>query len=363
VKRSRSSHKKRALLVYLTEPFVQRPDASLFRRHQNYTQVLHIASILDEHGFVVDALDFRSTSSIQTSKYDLIISINHERPPFELERSQKLLYLASGLHHKIHNQNLRQRTIEVQQTKPGIKLRQLAREDFAFVDASDAIACFGNEYMRRVWQEKTGKTVYPFNNTGFDSMLACNCLDSPPTGFLFLASGSQIRKGLDLLLSAFKQFPSFHLYVCSDFMVETDFVKAFGHDLFAFHNIHPVGHVNVFAEKFQKVLERCAFNILPSCSEGQPGSVVCTMGYGLIPVVSDECGLDTEGYGIRIAGPTLEDVRNSLQNVARMELFEIRDLQRRTMEFYSRSHTLDSFDDSWRKILTKLLDTSNDRMA
>ena len=56
-------------------------------------------------------------------------------------------------------------------------------------------------------------------------------------------------------------------------------------------NIHPVGWVTVNGSEYNELVRKCAFVILPSCSEGQSGSVVQCMYSGLfLCLVPEEAG-------------------------------------------------------------------------
>jgi hypothetical protein len=78
--------------------------------------------------------------------------------------------------------------------------------------------------------------------------------------------------------------------VCSYFKSEKDFCALYQHELFASPNVFPIGRINVRSAQFQRLLADTAFAILPSASEGSPGSIIQCASGGLIPVISRYCG-------------------------------------------------------------------------
>jgi glycosyltransferase involved in cell wall biosynthesis len=168
------------------------------------------------------------------------------------------------------------------------------------VRASHALVGVGNAHTIGTWAPVFEGPIYPFDTQA----LEVPELPGDPKDFgaarrhyLFLASRPQIHKGLDLLLEIFPRTPDLHLYVCSDFKDEPDFCACFRRELFETPNVHPVGRVDVASPDFQALARTCAYVIHPSCSEGQAGAVTQGMHAGLVPLVTRESGVDTEGLG------------------------------------------------------------------
>ena len=122
--------------------------------------------------------------------------------------------------------------------------------------------------------------------------------------FLFFASGTQVLKGLDLLLDAFSKRTDYNLIICSNVLKEKEFVTFFHNYLFERKNIRTIGFVDINSELFASITKECAFVIHPTCSEGSVGSVIQCMRTGLIPVVTLISGIDIDESGYFI-----EDIR------------------------------------------------------
>jgi hypothetical protein len=300
-------YNKRALLVYLVKPFQLKDDDPRFLNHQNLKQCRQIASVLGEFRYVVDVVDVRDESFKLSKYYDLIIShkINLKSNESNFNKKPIKIYLSTGLNHVVHNRNIQKRYKRLlQRRKCNLKFRQIHQENMPYVYRADVIVGFGNDFTMNTWREIFKKTTYSFNNYGFQTtrfLLDSKNFSTARKNFLFFASGTQICKGLDLLLEIFPRHPNLNLYICSNFENEKDFCKCYHSELYETANIHPIGRIRVNSNKFYDLIQKCAYVILPSCSDASTGSVVQCMYAGLIPVVTKEVGIDTGDFGITFA--------------------------------------------------------------
>jgi hypothetical protein len=149
---------------------------------------------------------------------------------------------------------------------------------------------------------------------------------------LFFASSGQVGKGLDLLLEIFPRHPDLNLNICSSFKYEKDFCKCFHNELFKTDNIHPIGRILVNSYEYENLMRKCVFCILPSCSEGQAGSVVQCMASGLIPVVTKETGIDTENFGFTFRNDSIEEIEHTILSLSQLPPEKLKELSLRTYE-------------------------------
>ena len=78
-------------------------------------------------------------------------------------------------------------------------------------------------------------------------------------------------------------------------MNEKDFCEEYRHELFECPNVFPTGWVDINGAMFREITEKCAYALMPSCSEGCAGSILSVMSAGVIPIISRECGIDGKG--------------------------------------------------------------------
>jgi glycosyltransferase involved in cell wall biosynthesis len=357
-----TKYRKRALLIYIVRAFNNWNDSS---GHQNRRQSRHIVKLLDELGYVVDVVDIRDRRFLPTVNYDLVICNRVTDTP--LKKDAVRIYLATTLYHKNHNDNILKRH-ERLMTRRGCKLepRRLLPETMPYVMKSDAILGFGNEYIMKSWREVFKVPIYQFNNYGFiETAFKPDSKDfsAARRNFLFFASGSQMQKGLDLLLEIFPKHPGFHLYICSDFEKEPDFCDCYHQELYETSNIHPVGRIRVNGPEYNELVQKCAFVIAPSCSEGQSGSVVQCMYSGLIPLVTKEAGIDTEDFGITFADDSLEETERVILEVSELPESWHMKHSLRTRRVSEKKYSEEAFIHRWRYILGEILKISGKYMS
>jgi glycosyltransferase involved in cell wall biosynthesis len=309
-----AAYGKRALLIYLVIPFLIKDDDPLFCFHQNLRRCKRLANLLHELGYIVDVADGRNLSVGFTKDYDLILSDKADLKGMNTTfRSDAVtIFIATTDYHGKHNRSLQRRhdmLFERRQYK--LSARRIYSETIPFVIKSDAIIGVGNEFSANSWREVFHGPLYPFNNCGYKGIRIPDYskdFECAKRSFLYFASTSQMQKGLDLLLEVFPRRPDLHLYVCSPFEFETDFRQCYFKELYETPNIHSVGWVEVNSRQFYELIDKCAYIILPTCSEGQAGSVVHCMCSGLIPIVTAEAGIDTGEFGITLSEDSLEEI-------------------------------------------------------
>jgi hypothetical protein len=349
---------RRALLVYLVEPFYLPKEDLKFSSHQNFGQSKLIAAMIGKFGYSVDVADYRDNLGWLKGSYDLVITHRIElRNSLELINKARLkIYLASGTQHRVHNENLRARLEELK-ARRGCEMKALVwdDEDLSCLASFEAIICFGNAHTERTWSENCELPVHGFNNYGFESIeFAEKDFDRCKSGFLFFGSKQQIGKGLDLLLEVFPKHPELDLFVCGNYESEKDFCRCYKEELFHSPNIHPMGFVPVNSPLFRHLVGSTAFVTLPSCSEGQPGSVVQCMHAGLLPILTPECGIDTEDFGITLASHSLEDIEKTIVSAAQQPVEWYLERTRRVRETALAKYSVDAFVHRWENILNDL---------
>lgn len=289
------NHNKRCLLVYITFPFKEKMVSD---RHQNFWQAKELARLIGNEGYQVDVIDYQNPYTKPRGLYALVIGLiprnidvysSHLCPG-----AKKIAYLTSSNLTVSGEREIGR--IEKLYERRGVKLKP-RRQGGAIsksIESFDGALFFGNDYNLRTYAEFNMPPVYYIVNNGYDYDFEIN-FDKDPKKFLYFGSAGQIHKGLDLLLEIFSQtdFPC-ELYVCGTVRNEEDFEHEYVDELYHTDNIHTLGFVDVHSKTFEKLANECAYSILPSCAEGQAGSVVTAMSAGIISIVSKECGYDSE---------------------------------------------------------------------
>jgi glycosyltransferase involved in cell wall biosynthesis len=349
---------RRALLLYLNEWWNPLDYWRKKSSHQNLHQAREIAQILQGRGYACDVAHYKNKQFTASVPYDVIISHRFDdaflRPP--KPAGARYLCLTTTQPPQVNNTIAHQRREEVCRRRGGTlsKCRDVS-ENLSFLRHADGIASFGDESVAEGWRQHFGGPIRTFNNWPF-SIPRPKEKDwaRAKSGFLFLASGSQVHKGLDLVLEAIQELPEARLYVCSYFKNEKDFCALYRRELFHSPNVFPIGLVNIRSAQFQRILADTAFAIMPSASDACPGSIVQAGYCGLVPVLSRYCGVAWP-EAIYAEALTAEAVRNRMKECLAMSVEAVQArsgaMQQRIEQECSRA----AFRRRWEEILDEIV--------
>lgn len=292
-----SQEEKRALLVYITFPFV---NDITDERHQNIWQAREMARIIGQFGYQVDVADYQDPYIQLKYNYDFVVGLIPRNIDYYSKHlntgALRAAYLTSmNLEVTTRNEQLR---LEALKKRRGASLKAYRGSDITIskkIEEFDAAWFIGSEYNYQSYNSFKMPPVSYIKNNGYNFAWDNTNVVRNPMKFLFLGSAGQVHKGLDILLEIFSD-PSCkaELYVCAAYESEQDFCKEYEKELFHTSNIHPEGFVDVFGDRYKELTQECAYLIMPSCAEGMAGSVLTAMSAGVIPIVSKECGYDDE---------------------------------------------------------------------
>ena len=351
---------KRAILIYVPQAFSRTQDDPRPLAHQNRRRSWQMAECLDELGYVVDVVAASDKSFRCSAPYDLLIS-NNAKLKFDVPRSDdaRSVFLGTTLYPDLHNANLRRRHDQLLARRGcQLKMQRVYGVNPSHLSLFDAAFCVGNETSAYSWRSGFSGPIFPFNNFGYRDTLYMGDVkdfDAARRHFLFFASGSQMQKGLDLLLEVFARHPELHLHVCSSFGNEPDFCAAYRKELYETPNVHPIGRIKVNGPEFYELLAKCGYVISASCSEGQSGAVVQCMYAGLIPLVTREVGLDTDDFGITFASDTLEEIESVVTRCADLPPDWLREHCQRTRAACEARHCEEVSMNRWREMLAAVV--------
>lgn len=347
---------KNCLLAYIINPFVN----GVSYTHQNSWQVIEIAKAISKFGYNIDVCDYNYNKKDFNKKYDLLIDL-HPRDnavynKFLKHDCIKVAYL-TGSNTAFSNIAEQKRINDVYRRR-NIKLipRRQATLISKRIESYDAAFFIGNEYNLKTYSEFKMPPVYFIKNTGYDFNF-CN-EKRKANNFLFLGSDGQVHKGLDLLLEIFcEKCKNCNLYVCSSFENESDFCEAYKKELYNTSNIYPIGFVDIRSDKFKEIAEKCAYMIMPSCSEGIAGSVLTAMSAGIIPIVSRECGFEDDEV-IHLKDCSKECIEKSIKFYASKNFEWVENYSKKVVEIvrirYSQECFIKSIQYAFKRVFSKL---------
>lgn len=315
----------RALFIY-TPAALERHRAGVAWSHFNPDgAVVEIAMALNEAGLLVDAIGIHDTDFAPQHDYALLVA--HAGSAYckygELLRCPVLDY-STGCHWREFNRQTESRYADFARrhalgaTPPPMRPLVVGEEDYAAA-RSDLIVCLGAPTARTF--EPFAKRVMPVNNA------AAVTAPPPPRvtearrrAFLYTGGTGNVQKGLDLLIEAFAAEPELHLHI--DAPLEAEVLAACRRELRA-PNIHYVEWERKLPGGANRIARRCAFTLYAGLNSGQSTTIVASLAYGLIPVMTRETSFGLGELEVPIAAATIPDIRAAIRAAAALPAEEI----------------------------------------
>ena len=349
--------RKSALLSYLTPPVLAELRGEELVRFSNSGLAVSWVRVLNELGYRVDIIDWDDDSQKLSKDYDLVVlhgGKNFDAISKQLKPSTKIIHYLTGSYWKFNNSQ------EDQRLKNFYKRHNVQVERDRYIYADEDVV---NEAAQGiiVLGDKSMKTTYP---TKYKNVLTVNNASYPDTHFdkinkeyergrnrfLFFAGSGNIHKGLDLVIEAFKDLDQ-ELYIVTVLDRE---VLAVYKDVLKKPNIHVIGQVDMRSQQFYQIMDACAFVILPSCSEGQAGSVVECMNQGLIPIVSKETRLDAKQYGYILPDCRITTIQKTIETMSTLPAAKVASMSLKTRQVAKDQHSPEAFRTQLKQAILKL---------
>lgn len=219
---------------------------------------------------------------------------------------------------------------------------------------SDSIITIGNQYVKSLF-DMFHSNVKLIPSTCFDLNVNTN-VDNykiEANSILWFGSKGCIHKGLDLCIDAVIG-SNVKLYIAGNIDDEIEIFK----DKIIKHpeNIEYIGFLNIGSDDFNNYLERISFVILPSCSEGIATSIVTVAyNYGLIPLVTKECGFDFDNNIIEILSLTTNDVKKAINYAMSIDSDNVKNKRKIIRDNFRKKYNNSNFRDALEESLRKSL--------
>ncbi len=301
---------KRVLICYIISPFYlkKRPI-----KHANVIESRVIAEEFFKLGYSVDIVDYRCTRKIDYSKYDVIFGFGHPfKNSFKLDIQIIRICYLTGANPNFSNEKeaMRIRDIYLYSGKLLSPRRETYWPWMNVVINSEMVILAGNDNTKNTY-EGLNKNIKTVPVPMIPSKLKPNAILG--SGFLWFGGAGAVHKGLDLVLDASSEIrDEFSIDICGPLENETDFFKLYESKLDK-NNITFHGMIDVESNEMQNLIDKNLFIILPSCSESMASSVTTCMQFGLIPIISKECGIDLGEHSILIEELTINEVTRAMK--------------------------------------------------
>ena len=345
------------LFIYITEPFYFRFWNMYMIGHQNRRETIVLRDIFHELGYDFFALRFDSNKTLVGVVPQNVEIIFGLEPNFEkfcgIYSDAKKIYYATGAYYKHQNEMIIKRTNEVnERKKSNIPYNRLIKEHNSS-EIADLIIQIGSNYTIETYPPEIRGKVRLIRQSTFE-YINYNEKEKKEkfskNTFLWFGGKGAILKGLDLVLEYFAKKKNYKLHVVG--YVEKEFSHVYKNELFHTENIHFHGYLRIDSKQLKNIALESSFVILPSCSEGVPGSVLNMMRFGMIPIVSKYAGYDIlKDYGFCIKDLSLEGISNAIIDAEKLTTTNMINHFQSGYEFVKNNFNIENFRSDVKTIL------------
>ena len=270
-------------ISYIPEALYRKNDIEYLNSHQSKREMSKIVDVFHSLGYNVYVTNYKS-NKLPNITPEIVFGLEpqFERACKRWSDSLKIYY-ATGAYYEHQNYYTKKRTDE-------FNLKYNASYPYQRL-VSISNRCEIADYIFQIGSKYTLET-YPLNirnkiriirqsNTIINKKIIERDF-SNRKDFLWLGSSGAILKGLDLAIDFFKEKSNLNLHIVGN--VDDTFKGIIQCNNYT--NIKFYGFLNTSSEEFISIIKKCNFLLYPSCSEGCPGSVINTMSYGVVPIVT-----------------------------------------------------------------------------
>jgi hypothetical protein len=352
-----SDYLKRALVSFIQEPFVHK---TTFFYHTNRIEAELLCQIPHEMGFQVDLVNFNDDKFELTDNYDLLIGFGNAIDELIMQFPTKpfpLILYRNGFDGVFSDRIVNVRLSDFYSKYGSIPIVSSNiyplghRTQIWF---ADVLIALGNDVVAETFRENTLGKIHSVDLFYFDVGhidLEKKDFERAKNNFLWFGSLGALWKGLDITLEYFMLHPEVQLYIAGFNPKETVFRQSM-HTFFELPNVHVLNFVKMESPEFFELLYTCSAAIFPTSGEGGGGAMLnlCAAG-GLIPIVTENIGLDFDDQEYIIKEFTVESVHNTIQQFQDQTNKQLLDRSDRIMKFIRSKHTMDNYKNSITQII------------
>jgi hypothetical protein len=349
--------KGRVALFYIVHPVLLPKKMRNRSRFSNDGIAQNIPRALNELGYVVDIIHYQNTKWIPKRTYDFVIihggSAAQKIYP-RLPTKTKRIYFATGRYWKDANIAIAKRMLDFT-VNTGYLLppeRNIIDNEEYAVKYSDAVICLGNATLGEEYKTHNNNVFY-LNNGVFPLHRNQNPKIKNGFNILFLAGRGNIHKGLDLLLDSFSKNREFTLHVCQH--IDSGFRNVVSERFDNCNNIVVHNFVKMRSHQFEEIAESCSYSILPTCSEGQPGSTLECMLYGLVPIIPKEANIDFNSFAIPLDSIDSSGIEKALHKIKNLSDEEYSMRSCKAIECCNNEYSEESFKTRFKESIVSIL--------
>ena len=325
---------KKVLISYIRSPF----EIGVQKTHSNFLECYTAAKIFDKLGFCVDVIEY--TDDINTSEienYNIVYGFGKAFEKSLYYPNIKSIFYGTGCATNFSNKESIKRVREFYK-KTGLVANDSARyyayDNSTSLTFSNLIIPLGNQFVANTYKlENTEQNIQSLNAFYYDTYnipIENKDYSCIKRNFLWFGSSGALHKGLDLVIEVFKRRNDINLFICGLNPSEKVFYDYYEDVLSGkYTNINNCGFVNIESSEFKKIMNNTSAVIFPSVSEGGAVAILNVMANGgLVPIISEACGLNVENYGFQFSEISEAAIENKINEFLELSCEEIKNLSR-----------------------------------
>lgn len=347
---------KTVLLCYMVKEFETNFTTTI--THANMYHSLQMVKVLTDHGYAIDVCHAKSVVDLQRLKreYDYIIGFGplYEAIIKDGIKGCRILLLTEN-DPKTVQEKYAERIAYFKQ-RHGSKLLKFNTPRTAFynenqVDKSEVCIAMNSDYnLSRI--QRLMPTYKIKVNTLCNPNYRFEIKDfaTAKKHFVWFGSAGAIHKGLDILVDAFAELPDMQLSIYGLTESEVPLIEPL-----LTPNVQIKGRIDVRSDKFiTEVVNKHAFVISASCSEGMNTGVATCMMHGLIPVVTKETGFDNPGFIFEMEDYKTASIQSSLCKITQTANEVLNSLSEQVFTYSQQSFSLSNFAEEFDSIISDI---------
>ena len=188
-------------------------------------------------------------------------------------------------------------------------------------------------------------------NYQFNKETIKNTIERNRNNLLWFGSLGIIHKGLDILIDTVDILSEYKLSCFGIDKREYELFKKLKNK-----NTIDCGTINVLSDAFyEKVILNFNFVIFPSCSEGMSTAIATCMAHGIIPIITKECGFESDPCIIELDDFKIESIISTIRRIEKMSIDEILEMREKCYYYARNNFSLNNFDINFRNIMNQIL--------
>jgi len=347
------------LISYLKKSLTVAPYEQWSTLHSSEWECFEIARLFREKGYRVDMINWDDESFIPKKNYAYVLDTqrNLERLSKHISDDTVLVHYIVSSHWQFQNDAELKRIIDINKRRNAHLSTHREEKKNNNIEIADVVVGLGNETTKKTYSfAKKEIHSIPISSTIEFQSLPTKNWDEARKKFLWFGGGGAALKGLDIVLEVFKDRPDLDLTVCGPVEKEADFVEIYRRELYESPNIHYLGRINPLSEQFEKISQSQGFLLYPSASEGQSGAVVTCLHAGLIPIVSENSGVDIDDIGFELNTCTIDEVSDTIKIASKGDITVLEKLSEKAFIFAKNRFTTNSFSKAFSNFMETLID-------